>query len=398
MIEAIDTPAPDTGISALSGSGIYDVLYQHRYRELDGLRGIAALMVSVSHAMGVVMAVPAGAFGGLIISRATGFINGGVAVDLFFIMSGFFLSGMIAGPRSVRLSAFYARRFVRLVPPAVAAICLFLFASKIPALLRPSDADFATGFMTYYPDLHDVPLKDMLLNLALIRHTMNPPLWTIRVELFASALFPLLVLIKNFRGSAFYRSALLGALVLIGYSVRSDAKFGFDVFHYLYMFYCGALIRDLGPYLRHLAPFPQYLILYAAIIGLLMVGHSIPLNGRHPFVFDLPVTLLGSFLVAVLGYGEIARARQWMNSRIVQFLGRISYSFYLMNWLSIMVMGSLVIHSAIPERYGVFAAIVVLIFGASTCSIVLGSLLHVAVEQPAVGLSRYLASRSAASR
>jgi peptidoglycan/LPS O-acetylase OafA/YrhL len=399
MIDAIDTPAPDAaGASALAGAGIYDVLYKHRYRELDGLRGIASLMVGVGHGLGVVIAVPGGAFGGLIIRLAGGFINGGVAVDLFFIMSGFFLSGMLGDPRSGRLSQFYARRFVRLVPPAVAAMCLFILASRIPGLLRPSNAGFATEFMKYYPDLHHVPLKDILLNLVLVRHTMNPPLWTIRVELFTSVLFPLVVFLKTWRGSVIYRLALLAVLVVIGAIVSSDGRFGFDVFHYLYIFYCGALIRDFGPQLRRLQPFRQYILFYAAIIGLLVIGHSVPLNGRHPFVFDLPVTFFGSLLVALLGYGEIMRARSLMNSRIVQFFGRISYSFYLMNWLSVMAIGSLVIHSGIAEHDGVFAAILILTGGAAACNIVLGLFLHVVAEQPAVGLSRHLAGRSAASR
>jgi peptidoglycan/LPS O-acetylase OafA/YrhL len=140
------------------------------------------------------------------------------------------------------------------------------------------------------------------------------------------------------------------------------------------------------------------MILYATIIGLLAVGHFIPLNGWHPFAFDLPVTFFGGFLVAILSHGEIARVRQWMNSWIIQFFGRISYSFYLMNWLSVMAIGSLVIHSEIPGRYGVFAAILVLTGCSCACNIVLGSLLHIMVEKPSVGLSRYLASRSAASQ
>jgi peptidoglycan/LPS O-acetylase OafA/YrhL len=391
-------PRSEAGAVALADAKIYDVLYKHRHRELDGLRGIAAVIVSIGHAMGVVMAVPAGAFGGLIISLAVGFINAGVAVDLFFIMSGLFLSGMIENLRSGRLSEFYTRRFVRLVPPAVAAICVFFLASKIPALLRPPDARFASGYAMYYPGIHAVPLKDILLNLALIRHTMNPPLWTIRLELFTSVLFPLVVFLKNRRRSVGYRLLLLGIFILLGSMVSSQQKLGVDVFHYLFMFYSGALIRDFGPHLRKLQPFQQYIILYAAIIGLLAIGHAVPLNGWHPFAFDLPVTFFGGFLVAILGYGEIGRVRHWMNGRTIQFLGRISYSFYLMNWLSVMVIGSLVIHSEIPGRYGVFAAILVLTGGACACNIVLGSLLHILVEQPSVGLSRYLASRSAASR
>src|SRR5205809_2968271 len=70
--------------------------------DLEGLRGVAILLVVLFHA-GV------GAFGG-----------GFVGVDVFFVLSGFFITGLLVreleSAGSVDVTSFYARRALRLLP------------------------------------------------------------------------------------------------------------------------------------------------------------------------------------------------------------------------------------------------------------------------------------------
>ena len=88
-----------------------------RYRaDIDGLRAIAVVPVLLYH-----VGVP-------------GFSGGFVGVDIFFVISGYLICGMIAADirnGSFSLANFYKRRILRILP---ALFVMFLFTSVLAAL------------------------------------------------------------------------------------------------------------------------------------------------------------------------------------------------------------------------------------------------------------------------
>src|SRR5690348_13169291 len=79
-----------------------------RVRTLDGLRTVAVLLVFATHSV-------------------TDLVPGGfIGVDIFFVLSGFLISGLLAGEWShtgtIRRGAFYGRRALRLYPALVFAL------------------------------------------------------------------------------------------------------------------------------------------------------------------------------------------------------------------------------------------------------------------------------------
>jgi peptidoglycan/LPS O-acetylase OafA/YrhL len=84
---------------------------------LDGLRGVAVLLVMVSHSFYL-------APGGYGPQWLDDFLHGGYfGVDIFFVLSGFLITSLLLDERessgAVRMRSFYGRRALRLMPALV---------------------------------------------------------------------------------------------------------------------------------------------------------------------------------------------------------------------------------------------------------------------------------------
>jgi len=99
-----------------------DRIPQGRIPELDGLRGIAILLVLVGH----YFSVPGIGFAGLL--NGYWFRLGWTGVDLFFVLSGFLIGGILLEVRDSPhyFRTFYARRFFRIIPLYYAWILLYM--------------------------------------------------------------------------------------------------------------------------------------------------------------------------------------------------------------------------------------------------------------------------------
>lgn len=102
---------------------------QQRVPQLDAVRALAVLLVIMSHA--------ADKYPTLHLQQP--FINGWMGVDLFFVLSGFLITGILLDTRRSEgyFKNFYARRCLRIWPLYYSAL-LFMFV--IIPLVRPSEA------------------------------------------------------------------------------------------------------------------------------------------------------------------------------------------------------------------------------------------------------------------
>ena len=120
-------------------------------QDLEGLRGVAILLVVLFHA------------------GVSGLAGGFVGVDVFFVLSGFFITRLLVSEFSdtgdVDLSEFYGRRALRLLPPllvvlmATTAIVMWLYAPIDRAgitgnarwvALYSGNIEFARGAVDYF--------------------------------------------------------------------------------------------------------------------------------------------------------------------------------------------------------------------------------------------------------
>jgi peptidoglycan/LPS O-acetylase OafA/YrhL len=101
-------------------------------KELDGLRGIAVLLVLGWHFTGMLMNPADGPFQNAVWRFA---IFGQSGVDLFFVLSGFLIIGILVDNRDtstlVFFRTFYVRRALRIVPPYLLLVTAFASCTAI---------------------------------------------------------------------------------------------------------------------------------------------------------------------------------------------------------------------------------------------------------------------------
>ena len=327
-----------------------------RYEILDGLRGVAALVVVFYHLMECYPAEYVGKY----------FSHGYLAVDFFFALSGFVI-GYAYDDRWKLMSMkdFFKRRIARLHPMVffgvMVGVCFFYYTGGIELF---DTVDGAAWWM--------VLLQALLLMLMIplpasmdIRgwgelNSLNGPIWTLMFEYVANIFYALVLrhLPKLALGVLVAVSAVLtadltlrlnlfGLLVSEWNSYSVIGGFVFDAEHVyigyvrlLYPFLMGLLLCRLGWKIRVKGGF-----WVTSLIILIML--SVPtLGGVNKIVdgmYQLVVILLGFPLVLAIGAGSSLKGKK--SSRICKFLGDISYPLYITHYPLIYL------HTSWAQRY-----------------------------------------------
>ncbi len=175
-----------------------------RLRALDGLRGLAALVVLAHHTLLASSAQLADPYAGLPQSagRAVWLLTytplhivwaGPEAVVVFFVLSGFVLSLPVARGGQLRIGSYYPARFVRLYLPVWGALA-------VAAALHLAVDHHAVPAASWWLNGHAPPLKvhAALLDAALLPGAgdwgFTTALWSLHWEIVFSLLLPLLLL------------------------------------------------------------------------------------------------------------------------------------------------------------------------------------------------------------
>jgi peptidoglycan/LPS O-acetylase OafA/YrhL len=288
--------------------------------DIDGLRAAAVAMVVAFHYF------PKRAHGGFI------------GVDVFFVISGFLITSIIArdlNAGNFRFSDFYARRVRRIFPAlaVVLAACLTIGAVSLDAsefkrlgLHVTAGAGFLSNVLLQSEaGYFDEEARDFkpLVNL-----------WSLGVEEQFYILWPLsLYLCVRFRrplwGFAIGVAGLSFALNL--YLSRTDpvADFYF-VLPRLWELALGALLALTIPNALH----SRNVFANAAALvgGALIVGGLMALDGSQPFPgWRALAPTLGATLLIAAGPHTLVNGRL-LSNRLMVGLGKISYPIYLWHW------------------------------------------------------------------
>lgn len=285
---------------------------KHHRTDIDGLRAIAVLPVLLFHA------------------GIRGFSGGFTGVDVFFVISGFLITGIIYGELesgTFTIARFYERR-VRRIFPALFVLLAAVFAIGLVVLVPPdlkmlgkstvATAVFASNIFFY----RQAGYFDTTAETKPLLHS-----WSLAVEEQYYILFPLLLMVVHRR----WRGALLPTIVagtLISFAIsvvlvsRSQTAAFFLPQSRIWELLMGSAL-SLAPRLKNSAL--AFAGLLSIVLAILLLGRGTPFPG---FAALLPCAGAGAILLC----GEGTAVGWLLSLRALRFVGKISYSLYLWHW------------------------------------------------------------------
>lgn len=305
----------------------------HRFLELDSLRGLAAFAVVLGHFRGGLATSPPQTF--LVISRLFG--SGHAAVVLFFLLSGFVLTGPYLQPQWPAYTAFLIKRICRIWLPYIAAIVLSAgFAAKLYSTTKTGNP--------WIDQTWSKPFSARLLlqHLLMVGHyddvQLNTAIWSLVIEMRISIAFPAIVWLTTKHRPASLLAACLPATLALGYlSNRYGHGMLCDTLFYGMMFLVGSLLRRHHEVLSRVVTRGPIAPAALLALGILcyQAGESVPfakLGAASPQAIYLSdwVIALGGLLILTLSIAY-APLRHLLHGRSVMWLGTRSYSIYLLH-------------------------------------------------------------------
>ncbi|MEI7743810.1 MAG: acyltransferase, partial [Chloroflexota bacterium] len=292
--------------------------------DIEGLRGIAVLVVVLFHAW------PG--------SLAGGFIG----VDVFFVISGYLITGLLVRERrrtgGISLPAFYARRMRRLLPAACVALLATLIVAMavVPPIDRPGVAEDA---------------KAAVLSIANIRFAMaqgdyfatvstpSPLLhyWSLALEEQFYLVWPALILFLTMGGrtgrSLTIAVGILTVASLVAGVVTSDLAPAWAFYSLptrAWQLGVGALLvlgldRSIARGRRSAG-----LLGWAGLAGIIVTAFVLDGTVAYPGWAAIGPTCAAAAVIAAGVRG--AGPGRLLAIPPLRFLGRISYSLYLWHW------------------------------------------------------------------
>ena len=345
---------------------------QRRFAFLDGLRGVASMMVVVFHLYAV--AAPAvQAWFPPVLSWLC--LNGRFGVEIFFVLSGFVISHSVSnGERSWSfLGRFGLRRSIRLDPPLWVTIFAEIVLIKVSLVLFP---DLATKVPGWTQIVANVTYTQRFLGIP----DIVPVFWSLTYEV------------------QFY-IVLVGALVLLHRSARS-ASLTRPLFVVAFLYSLGIWLGTFslpleGLFIERWFQFALGVAAWAVFMGrisradfaALCVITLVALFALSPTPYratSTGVALMSALTIAFVSL--TGRIERLLNGPAIQFLGRISYSLYLIHlstgWRFI---------AALRRVYGSEMGPLVgsaTFIGGVLVSVVSAWLMYRAIEAPSVRLAR----------
>lgn len=356
-----------------------------RFHELDALRGLAAASVVILHFVDMFYPydlesrrTPAQK---ILLAVTSPFYRGHEAVMLFFVLSGFVLALPYLKGSADPVPTFLLRRVIRIYFPYLAALGLAVLGAAIwhGHLYL---GDWAEVSWTAAPDWRSI--VDHILFIGNYNWLVyNRVFWSLVVEMRVSLIFPLLAVLITRLRAVYSFGVAISCIVLFRILIRIYPGYtaSLETILYVSVFIVGIVLAQnlqaidgwYGARSKH-----QRRWLAGSVLLAFFCGHLSP----HASQLVMLYGAVGAILLAIVSNV----ARTILGYKLPRFLGRISYSLYLVH-LSVLYILTFTLHTKI--RY-------TLLFGFYiAAALAVATLFYNLIEQPCIDLSRAVSRRSA---
>ncbi|MGN6394918.1 MAG: acyltransferase family protein [Mucilaginibacter sp.] len=364
-----------------------------RITALDSLRGVAALIVVISHTSG-------GIVGNSFISLSPFYLLFAAheSVLFFFLLSGYVLVYQYEVKRKFNYIQFMINRMCRLYIPYFFALILayILFTQCLKISANP----IWLSSIWHTPISKRLFIDHIILVSDFDTMAINPVIWSLVVEMRITLIFPvLLFIIRRSPGKALITSIFVSVAFFIWGSYFESSK-GFnssysDTMYYLYVFAVGGviakhqrgaltLISKISPAARGtLLIIMLFMLNYAHTIERVQVS-SVFLNDIFTIVRDVFIVIPSAYLIIWGIY--INDIESFIKKKAILYLGKISFSLYLVHipisaFLYFMFFGH--VQGSLKPLVIVFII----------SSLIAAAIFHYLIEAPAQRLAKVMKSR-----
>jgi peptidoglycan/LPS O-acetylase OafA/YrhL len=301
-----------------------------RFRpDVQGLRAISILLVVLFHA------------------DIPGVRGGYVGVDVFFVISGFVITGLLLRERetagSTSFRSFYSRRARRIIPAAsvviiVTVLAAYIFIGSAAGRQSGVDGQWAAVFLANF---HFAAEQTNYLA------SQSPPsplqnYWSLAVEEQFYIVFPTIFFLVAGRFARTSLRARIGSVLTVAvigsyvasilYTSANPASAFFSPFTRIWELALGGLLAAGTSHLRRLPPSVAAVLSWIGLGAVLVSALVFTSATAYPgSLAAIPV--VGAALIIAGGTAQPAWGVEvLLRQRPLQFLGLISYSLYLWHW------------------------------------------------------------------
>ena len=368
---------------------------KERIPALDGVRGIAILLVMVHHYAQLLN--PANTIDRLVLGAARA---GWVGVDLFFVLSGFLITGILYDTRNARnyFPSFYARRFLRIFPLYYAALVFFFVV--LPLLSADALGPTASRWPWFWLHLSNFLIVWQGFPSRYVQH-----FWSLAIEEQFYLVWPLVVVWLPRRSlTAMSAGIIVAAAALRGVIDRHGVGAVTNYVHTLTRADALAMGAALALLLRdpvetrrvrRTAPWILAVALPAAVFLLTRTSSRPAWLSWGLREQILGYSFIGIAFTAAIAWSVTRPAGSLMNRTLacgpLRFLGRYSYGIYVIHLPLDTLARSLDLHvDAIARRVGAItpSLLIYLVFAGAT-SVALAVLSWNVLEKRFLSMKRH---------
>lgn len=333
---------------------------------LDGLRGVAILLVLARHAD-----VP-GAFS-----------SGVVGVDLFFVLSGFLITSLLIEERietgRVALGRFYARRALRLLPALTAMLVVYVGWVSVFGSAEGRVASYISAAATF---TYTLPIVGLFTDIV----RPLEPMWTLATEEWFYFIWPIgALLLIGSRLAPRVKAWIIVALIA-GFALARGGAFmawGSDVYFFPTT-WAGSLLGgcliavalEYGLIRRAWPTWPGWVAWALLIVASLWEGTRF---AAAAYLGGLElVWIAAAVLILQAVQSPQSWAVRWVDNPVMRWFGKRSYGIYL--WNGLFLIGTPDMGLGLPSRVGDVLGIALTLLAAEAS--------WWAVERPALRLKK----------